>query len=177
MFAVQEREAPDLPEDPSGLSDGELERSIAELTRQRAAIEAKRLRYLAEAERRKTYRKDGHLSLANWIADRSGESMAVAKTDVRVASALEEMPGVREALSSGQVTMSAVRILSDARAEHPEAFAHAEGELVQQAATLPADALRHVVAEWSVRANENAGVDRDARLRRQRKFNIWYADT
>jgi hypothetical protein len=62
-----------------------------------------------------------------------------AKEQVRVASALEEMPGVRRPFLEGEVTSSAVRVLAEARREHPDQFASGEEVLVEAASSRPAD--------------------------------------
>src|SRR5262245_28617179 len=112
------------PDDPSGRSSDWIEASFAALQRIRAAVDAKRLTYLGALERSGVHRKDGHVSTAAWMTDRFGESARTAKRDVRIAAALEEAPIVRNALRSGELPESAVAILVEARAEHPDAFEH-----------------------------------------------------
>ncbi len=55
-------------------------------------VEAKRLRWLADQDRRASYRRDGYLSSAAWLADRFKVAAGSAKEQARVARALEEMP-------------------------------------------------------------------------------------
>ena len=74
------------PDDPSGLSNEEVEAGFARLQAMSQAIEAKRLVWLAELERRKTYRRDGFLSPSAWLSDRFGVSASEAKTQIGVAT-------------------------------------------------------------------------------------------
>jgi hypothetical protein len=57
--------------DPSGLSDEDIDRGFSELQSILRMAEAKRLVWLGELERRGNHRRDGHLSTAAWLTDRS----------------------------------------------------------------------------------------------------------
>jgi len=144
------------------------------LQRIRAAVEAKRLAYLAALERAGIHRRDGHVSTAAWIADRFGEAAGMAKREVRTAAALERAPVVRDALRSGELPSSAVGILVEAREEHPDAFDLAAPDLVERATSVSADELRRVVAEWSQVVDDAEGgeLDRLARLRERRSLTV-----
>src|SRR2546426_7071875 len=83
------------PDDPSSLSTDRLEIGFAELQSLSEVLEAKRLRWLAEVERRSSFRRDGYLSAAAWLADRFGLGAGAAKAQVKVAAALKEMPEVQ----------------------------------------------------------------------------------
>ena len=116
-----------------------------------------RLQLLAEIERRRLYRRDGHLSAHAWLAARFGDSAGSARADVRVASALTEMPAVSAAAGSADLAPSAVRMLVAARSEHPEAFAQDEAHLVRDSMERPADQVRQRLAEWSLAVDERSG--------------------
>ena len=77
-----------LPEMP----DARLEEDFAELQRASELIDAERLRRLAEIDRRAAYRRDGHLSTAGWLASTCKLSWGMARNEVRMARALEDMP-------------------------------------------------------------------------------------
>jgi hypothetical protein len=160
------------PDDVSALSLNRLEESYAELHRIRAAVEAKRMRYLAALERAGVHRRDGYVSAAAWVADRFGEAAGAAKREVKVAVALEEAPAVRQALASGELPGSSLRILLDARQEHPEAFVRDERTLVEEAVGRPADELRRLVAEWSLEVDALGPADRLQRLRERRRLSV-----
>ncbi len=131
-------------------------------------LEAERLRRVAEIDRRGLYAHDGHLSTASWLAATHRMTWGAARTCVRVARALEQMPRTRAALQDGEISLAAVRMLVEARAIHPESFAEAEPLLVEAARIHPVGELRRVVACWQdrVEAEQDQGVDpRSARRR------------
>jgi hypothetical protein len=119
------------PDDPSALPEDQASAGFAQLQRISEMVEAKRLRWLADQDRRASYRRDGYLSAATWLADRFKVPAGSAKEQLRVAQALEEMPEVRESFSQGSVTAGAVRVLAEARRVHPDAFASGESALVE----------------------------------------------
>jgi Domain of unknown function (DUF222)/HNH endonuclease len=158
--------------DPTGLATDALEQGFAELQRLADAVEARRLVWLAELERRAPWRRDGLLSGAVWLAQRFGLPAAEARTQVRVAVALDEMPAVRRALDEGEVTPAAVQALAAAREEHPDEFARQEDALLDQAQTRGADELRRVLGDWSQSVDAEDGQVRAERLRERRSLSL-----
>jgi hypothetical protein len=107
------------------LPDARLEEDFAELQRASELIDAERLRRLAEIERRGSYQRDGHLSAASWLASTFKVAWGTARNEVRMARALEDMPVTRRALEGGDLSMSAARVLVDARDADHEASGRA----------------------------------------------------
>jgi hypothetical protein len=165
-----------LPDDPSSLDDAELEAAFGELNRAWEALGAKRLRWLAELDRRNAYRKDGHLSAAAWLSDRFGVASGTATREVRTAVALEAMPRIQRALAAGSVSSSAVKVLVSAWQDHPEAFADEEGALLQEAIARPADELRRMMTEWSHGLDPDGGAVRAEHLRERRHLDAGPTD-
>jgi hypothetical protein len=130
------------------LPDARIEEDFGELQRAVDLLEAERLRRLAEIDRRRLFERDGHLSAATWLARVFRMGWGAAKDSVRLARALEDMPGTREALEDGDVPMSAVRVLVGAREGDPDAFAEAEADLVTAARIHASGDLRRVAAYW-----------------------------
>jgi hypothetical protein len=159
-------------QDVKSVGDAELMEGFSELHRAGAAIEAERLRWLAEVERRGLHRRDGHLSVKAWLADRFRMAAGAAKELVGMAQALEEMPEVRQSFSSGEVSSSAVRILAGARQAHPEAFAAEEPALLDAATTCSVPELRRVVDAWSRAADPEGELQRAERLRESRRLDM-----
>jgi hypothetical protein len=160
------------PDDPTELSDEQSTAGFAQLQRISEMVEAKRLRWLADQDRRASFRRDGYLSSGAWLADRFGVAAGSAKEQVRVAQALEEMPEVRESFFQGAVGSSAVRVLAEARREHPEAFAAGETSLVEAARTRPVEELRRVVADWSQCVDDHHALPHADVLRARRRLDI-----
>jgi hypothetical protein len=117
--------------------------------REAERVETKRLRWLPDQHRRASFRKDGYLSSAAWLADRFKMSAGSAKQQVKIAQARQEMPKARRALEAGEVSSAAVRVLVAVRETHTEAFARHESALVGQAKTQSVEELRRVMADWS----------------------------
>ena len=128
--------------------DVELEAAFTELLRAMHALEAERLRRLAEIHRRQTHRRDGYLSTASWLVDRHRLGWTVAAKEIRTARYLERMPHTKEALASGELTSSAVQMLVSARQAHPAQFQTSEQTLVEAAKLLPAQQLQHTISYW-----------------------------
>lgn len=130
-------------------------------------IEVERLRRLAEIERWRLFERDGHLSVAAWLAARFRLGGSDARDAVRVARGLEAMPRTREAVDAGDMSMSAVRVLVSARDADPEAFEHAEAELVEAARLHSVADLRRVASFWRQRVERGRASGEDAlRMRR-----------
>jgi hypothetical protein len=114
--ALRSENLPELP-------DARIEEDFTELQRAVELLEAERLRRLAEIERRGIHERDGHLSAASWLASTHKLGWGVAREHVRLARALDGMPETRRALETGEVSMSAARVLAAARDADPSAFA------------------------------------------------------
>jgi uncharacterized protein DUF222/HNH endonuclease len=129
-------------------TDEELEGDFAELQRAMDMLEAERLRRLAAIDSRRTYEREGFLSVRSWLAARFRVAASVASGMARTARALKHMPETAAALAAGDVGVSAVRILVEARSTNREEFASAETLLVNAAKALPARELQQAVAHW-----------------------------
>jgi hypothetical protein len=75
------------------LSEEQLASDLDELEHATRVFEVERGRRVAELERRGTYARDGHLSLASWLASRHRVAPSTAAGHVRMARALEAMRG------------------------------------------------------------------------------------
>jgi hypothetical protein len=158
-------------EDLGPVASEKLQADLLEIETASRVLEAERLRRIGELDRRQAADRD-HVSTPAWVANRLGASLPAAAHQVRMARALDEMPAVREALGSGEVSASAVRVLVDARDTHPVAYGSAESLLIQAARNLPVRQLQSAVAHWSAKVDARAAEDRAKRLRRRRKLRI-----
>ena len=150
--------------DDAALTDDQLVADLDEVEHASRQLDIVRARRLAQLKRREVWSRDGHLSLASWLASRHGVAPASAAGHVRFSRALDAIPIVAEALASGEVSSSAVTLLAHARDAAPEQFAHAEATLVDAVRTLPVMTLRDTVAQWRERADaERAAEDDEAR--------------
>src|SRR5882672_2661463 len=114
----------------SSLPDARLEEDFAELRHIVDRLELEAHRRLAEIDRRRLFERDGHLSVAAWLAAAFKMSWGMARDQVRTARALDEMPATRTAVEAGDVSMGSARALVVAREADPSSFATAEALLV-----------------------------------------------
>jgi hypothetical protein len=142
--AIDELRCEDLAE----LPDARLEEDFAELQGASEAIEAEKLRRLAEIDRRGSIGRDGMLSAASWLVMRFGLGWAHARERLRWARALRHMPDIARAWEAGEVSSCAVRVLVGAREVDAEAFGRCEADLLRAAQIHPVRDLQRVVAYW-----------------------------
>jgi hypothetical protein len=135
--ALRSESLPELP-------DARIEEDFAELHEAIEQLEVERLRRLAEIDRRRIFERHGHLSSASWLATRFQVAWGVARGQVRIARGLEEMPATRSALERGDISMSAVKVLVEAREADVEAFDRAEAQLVEAATIHSMNDLRRI---------------------------------
>jgi Domain of unknown function (DUF222)/HNH endonuclease len=153
------------------LPDARLEEDFAELQRASELIDAERLRRLAEIDRRGAFARDGHLSAASWLASTFKVAWGTARREVRMARALEDMPVTRRALEDGDLSMSAVQVLVDARDADPEAFRSSEATLVETARIHSMQDIRRVAAYWRQAAEREAAMGGEEKLRERRRLH------
>jgi hypothetical protein len=164
-----------LPE----LPDGRIEDDVVELQRVAELIELERLRRIGELDRRRGFERDGHLSMAGWLAATLRLGWGAARDQVRVARALEAMPLTREAVASGEVSMSAARVLVTAHEAEPVAFGRAEASLVEAARIHPVADLHRVATFWRHQAEREraAGAEDEAWARRSLHASVTFGGT
>jgi len=165
--AIEQLRSEDLSRQP----DAQLEEDFAELQRASELIEAERLRRLAEIDRRGIFARDGHLSAASWLTTSFRVGWGQATQQVRTARGLESMPETRRALDAGELSLSAARILVQAREANPEAFARCEGTLVEAARVHQVRDLQRVTSHWQQSAEQERGEGSDETLPAMRRLH------
>jgi len=146
------------------LSDDQLESGLGELERAAGAIEAESARWIAEAERRGAFAREGHISMTSWVSQRLRTGWSDASRRVRLSRALEHMPATREALAEGEVSRAAVEQIVAAHDANPDQFVRVEGTLVDAARSLAPRELRRAVDHWK----EVVDAERSAREAQER---------
>jgi hypothetical protein len=167
LSALEGYRAETLPE----LPDARIEEDFAELHRAAELIELERLRRLAEIDRRRLFERDGHLSAASWLGSRCSVAHGTARDHVRIARGLQEMPLTRRGIESGDLSLSAARVLVTAQDADPEAFARSEAELVEAARIHRVGDLQRVVASWREACERERGLQGEERLRERRRLH------
>ena len=106
--------------DDAALTDDQLVADLDEVEYATRQLEVVRARRLSELERREVWSRDGHLSVASWLASRHGVAPSTAAGQVRMARALEVMPVAADALAAGDLSPSSIAMLGSARDAAPE---------------------------------------------------------
>ncbi len=166
---------PDLesyPDDPSGVTDEELEAGIKDLERISLAAQAKKLRWVAEAEGRAVFRRDGFVSSTEWLSDRLNVARGTAKEQLKTAQVLEAVPEVQKAMATGEVSSSSIRVLTAAWESHPEAFQASGASLLEAAKTKRVGDLRRTVEDWSHGQDQDDGLEEARKAHERRRFDI-----
>jgi hypothetical protein len=153
------------------LPDARIEQDFAELHRVIEQLEVERLRRLGEIERRRLFERDGHLSAASWLAAMFKVTWGAARDQVRAARALDAMPATRTALEAGDVSMSGLRVLLEARDADPGAFERAETQLVEAARIHSITNLQRVTTYWCQAVEREHVLDGEERLRARRRLH------
>jgi hypothetical protein len=89
----------------------EIDLALRRIAKERAALDAEEARWLREAARVKIWRDVGCGSLLAYLELRCGYTPRTGRDRMRVAFALEELPGLTAALASGEQPFSSVREL------------------------------------------------------------------
>lgn len=97
---------------PEDLSDDALEASITTLAATIAAATCELLGLVAEFDRREAWGGAGLRSCAHWLNWKCGIALGAAREKVRVARALETLPGIHSAFAAGAVSYSKVRAMT-----------------------------------------------------------------
>ncbi|MCB9561529.1 MAG: HNH endonuclease [Kofleriaceae bacterium] len=155
-----------------------LDRALRGIARRRAALDAEEARCLVAAQRLALHRRFGHATLAEYLERTLGYGPRAARERLRVATALQTLPEIADALGRGVHSYSAVRELTRVGRDDTEAawLAAAAGKTVHEieamvAGRRPGDLPGAEVDPTAVRRSlslevgtETLALWRDARL-------------
>jgi hypothetical protein len=111
------------------------------------------------------------------MVDRFRVAWGAARTATRAARALDRMPATRRAVESGDLTLSAARVLIDARESNPTAFERSEAELVEVARIHSVAGLQRVASLWRQRVEHQtdpSGEDAGPMTRRRLHASVTF---
>jgi hypothetical protein len=132
------------------MTPDEQRETLRELAKAEAQLSALRLRVLAEAERSGAGHERGAASVADWVAIETRQSRIHARSDLKLAKALEERSVLATALDAGLANVEQARVIVTALDRLPvsgefavstEQRRHAEAHLVALAEHHDAKAL------------------------------------
>ena len=102
---------------------------------------------------------DGALSVAAWTAQRTGSARAGLRSRLQQGTALRRLPAAAVERRQERLSTDHLRALTTCDRRHPERAVTDEALLLEQAATLDAEAFRAVTAHWLERADSLASPD------------------
>ena len=106
----------------SGLPTALLVDEITSLAGHLNAAHARFLGLIAELDRRRGWAEWGVKSCAHWLNWKCGIDLGAAREKVRVARALERLPGMRASMSEGRVSYAKVRAMTRVADESNERY-------------------------------------------------------
>ena len=142
----------------------ELGERIAELAAHINIATYEMLTLVADFDRREGW-ADNFASCAEWLAWRTGRTLAAARENVRVAHALEELPLTATAMKSGQLSYTKVRTMT--RVATPET----EATLLEYAQSTSAARLEWLARGWKKLSRDGELAAEDVR-HRSRTFSV-----
>lgn len=146
-------------------SNRELVEGIGGLHAEISGRQRELLRLIAEADRRRIWRDSGARDMAHWLAMHLGISEWKARRWVGAARALEGLPALDRALSSGDLGID--KVVELARFATPES----EGRLIRWARGVSCGCIRRK-GDLAVRRSIEEARDAD----RTRFLHWWYSD-
>ena len=110
---------------------------------------------------------------ASVLRDQAGKSKLQARRSLGAAEVLDEMPGLRSAVDSGEVSLANAERLADAaKRTAPEAVDSA-ADLLAMARELPPDRFAREAGAWTQRHQSDHGHDDWLNKRRRRYLKTW----
>ena len=143
----------------------EISQSISEGQREHARIERQFLRDVAEWDERELWREDGCKNMVQWVSGRFNISHYYARLRIHCSHALDVLPLIDQALSSGELSLD--------KTIHLTRFATAENER-----HLVKWARRVQVSTIKLEADRLEGVakERIREAQRERYLRWWWSD-
>lgn len=124
---------------------------------------------IAEYDRRQGWNDGSTPTCAHWLNWRCGIGLGAAREKVRVARALEALPGISDSMARGRVSYSMVREMTRVATPHNEAY------LLSIAEHGTATQVERLVRKYR-RCQESAELSREARQHESRRIVYFYDD-
>jgi hypothetical protein len=143
-------------ESPPSVKPAELAKEIEAAGLRMHRTRCQLLTALAPYDRSRHWALSGDRTGAHWVARTLDVSLGTAREWLRIAHALEALPGVRAAFAERRLSYAAVRVLTRIAVDHPDR----QEELVDLAAGVNAADLAPVLARWCLDHEDDATRDR-----------------
>jgi hypothetical protein len=113
---------------------------------------------------------------AGVLAQAAGLSKRDAISQVKTVERLQEMPAVRDALESGEISVANAKTLATTCEKTSAGQVDGDAELLAKAATLSPDHFRHEAGRWAARRQDDDGEGLYRRQRARRRLSFWDGD-
>ena len=113
---------------------------------------------------------------AEVLAAAAGLPIGEARSQVKTAETLRDLPGVRDAVESGRVSQANAKRLAAAVDKAGAKAVEADGELLAKAKSLRPEQFRRVARRWTAEREGGHGESEHARQRARRCVRVWHND-
>ena len=113
---------------------------------------------------------------AEVLAAGAGLSRHEARSQVKTAEALREVPAVREAVESGRVSQANAKRLAEAIDKTSAEVVSGDGDLLAKAESMSPEHFAKEARRWAVSRDGDGGESEHARQRARRSVRLWNTD-
>ena len=110
---------------------------------------------------------------ASVLRDQAGKTKSQARRSLGTAEVLDEMPGLRAAVDSGEVALANAERLADAAQRTAPEAVDSASDLLEMAKELPPDQFAREASAWTQRHQSDHGHGDWLQKRRQRYLKTW----
>jgi len=159
--------------DWNGLSHSELADAVAGSDRLRVMADALDARIVAAGDEAMLWAEHGNASMTAYLRSHSNHHPAAGSRRSKLATVLSQMPLVRGAFESGEISADHVRLLGTClHSRFGGQFADFETDLTRYARDLSWNDFKILIARWQDAADESMPDDRDSKDAAARDFHI-----
>ncbi len=113
---------------------------------------------------------------AEVLAAATGLPIGEARSHIKTAKTLRDLPAVRDAVESGRVTRANAKQLAAAVEKAGAPAVEAAGELLSKAESMRPEQFRRVARRWTAEHEGDHGASEHARQRARRRVRLWDGD-
>ena len=113
---------------------------------------------------------------AEMLAEAAGLSRGEARSHIKTAQTLRDLPAVRDAVESGLVSHANAKQLAAAADKAGSSAVASDSELLAKAQTLRPEQFAREARRWVTSRDRDDGAAEHARQRARRKLRVWSAD-
>ena len=113
---------------------------------------------------------------AEVLASAAGLPIGDARSQVKTAETLRDLPGVRGAVESGRVSQANAKRLAAAVETAGARAVESDGELLAKAESMRPEQFRRATRRWTAEREGDNGASEHARQRARRRLRVWDGD-